>query len=83
MKSIGDARKQVNLKNGDKKMSSEEIRLELESFINRGLKERWHGWPVKRGACTAIAIHELRQDLSALQIEKETQLRYRHISKEV
>jgi len=28
-------------------MSSEEMRIELESFVNRGLQEGWGGWPAK------------------------------------
>jgi hypothetical protein len=28
-------------------MSSEEMRTELEIFVNRGLQEGWHGWPLK------------------------------------
>lgn len=26
-------------------MSSEEMRAELELFVNRGLREGWQGWP--------------------------------------
>lgn len=28
-------------------MSSEEMRNELEAFVNTGLREGWCGWPVK------------------------------------
>ena len=28
-------------------MSSDEMRIELESFVNKGLKEGWCGWPLK------------------------------------
>ncbi len=28
-------------------MSSEEMRVELEVFVNAGLREGWCGWPVK------------------------------------
>ncbi len=28
-------------------MSSEEMRIELERFVNTGLREGWHGWPLK------------------------------------
>ena len=28
-------------------MSSEEMRVELESFVNEGLKKGWCGWPTK------------------------------------
>ena len=37
-------------------MSSEELRLDLESFINKGLKEGWRGWPVKKEARTGACI---------------------------
>jgi hypothetical protein len=32
-------------------MSSEEMRVELESFVNTGLREGWCGWPLKEGIC--------------------------------
>jgi len=28
-------------------MSSEEMRNELEAFVNAGLREGWRGWPLK------------------------------------
>jgi hypothetical protein len=28
-------------------MSSEEMREELESFVNQGIEEGWGGWPLK------------------------------------
>ncbi len=28
-------------------MSSEEMRVELEAFVNTGLQEGWGGWPLK------------------------------------
>jgi len=28
-------------------MSSEEMRMELEAFVNAGLREGWGGWPLK------------------------------------
>lgn len=28
-------------------MSSEEMRTELESFVNQGLRKGWRGWPLK------------------------------------
>jgi hypothetical protein len=28
-------------------MSSEEMRIELERFVNTGLREGWRGWPLK------------------------------------
>ena len=31
-------------------MSSEEMRIELETFVNAGLREGWRGWPVKAQA---------------------------------
>ncbi len=30
-------------------MSSEEMRTELEIFVNEGLREGWRGWPLKSG----------------------------------
>jgi hypothetical protein len=29
-------------------MSSEEMRVELEAFVNTGLREGWCGWPLKK-----------------------------------
>lgn len=29
-------------------MSAEDMRNELEAFVNRGLEEGWCGWPTKR-----------------------------------
>ncbi len=31
-------------------MSSEDMRVELESFVNQGLQEGWQGWPRKNTA---------------------------------
>lgn len=28
-------------------MSSEQMRIELETFVNAGLQEGWRGWPLK------------------------------------
>ena len=28
-------------------MSSDEMRVELESFVNEGITQGWHGWPLK------------------------------------
>lgn len=28
-------------------MNSEEMRVELESFVNAGLRQGWRGWPLK------------------------------------
>lgn len=33
-------------------MSSEEMRTELEKFVNTGLREGWTGWPLKVETCT-------------------------------
>jgi len=32
-------------------MSSEEMRNELEAFVNTGLREGWCGWPLKAETC--------------------------------
>jgi len=28
-------------------MSAEDMRIELETFVNQGLQEGWRGWPMK------------------------------------
>ena len=28
-------------------MSSEEMRVDLESFVNKGIEEGWKGWPLR------------------------------------
>jgi hypothetical protein len=28
-------------------MSSEQMRIELEAFVNTGLREGWRGWPLR------------------------------------
>lgn len=33
-------------------MSSEEMRVELEAFVNTGLQEGWYGWPLKEESRT-------------------------------
>ena len=33
-------------------MSSEEMRTELERFVNTGLREGWTGWPLKADICS-------------------------------
>ena len=33
-------------------MSSEEMRTELERFVNTGLREGWTGWPLKADTCS-------------------------------
>jgi hypothetical protein len=53
-------------------MSSEEMRVELESFVNAGLRQGWRGWPLKEGirarrmsnppACGKIARFWCKQD---------------------
>jgi hypothetical protein len=34
-------------------MSSEEMRMELEQFVNAGLQRGWTGWPLKVETCVA------------------------------
>jgi hypothetical protein len=38
-------------------MSAEEMRIELERFVNTGLQEGWTGWPLKgqRGPADRLA----------------------------
>ena len=59
MKATIAADQQVGLKDGDSRMNADEIRLDLESFINRGLREGWRGWPVKRQKHIATEIRGL------------------------
>lgn len=35
-------------------MGPEEMKNELEQFLNRGLREGWTGWPVKVEACVPM-----------------------------
>ncbi len=35
-------------------MSSEEMRNELEAFVNTGLREGWRGWPLKEANPTQV-----------------------------
>jgi hypothetical protein len=39
------SRKDSRAKTGVVAMSSEEMRTELEIFVNQGLREGWRGWP--------------------------------------
>lgn len=32
-------------------MSAEQMRSELESFVNQGLAKGWQGWPTTRHSC--------------------------------
>jgi len=45
-------------------MCSEQMRAELESFVNKGLKEGWRGWPLK--SQTPCLIHPLSSILHRL-----------------
>jgi hypothetical protein len=63
-------------------MSSEEMRIELESFVNTDLREGWRGWPLKAenhksavrrpqtgDACRLLMQkHELPQALRTLRL---------------
>lgn len=40
-------------------MSAEQMRVELESFVNKGLKEGLRGWPVKASLAQAQASDRL------------------------
>ena len=46
-------------------MSSEEMRMELESFVNAGLREGWHGWPLKIGTDRTHTLTESWRATSA------------------
>jgi hypothetical protein len=48
-------------------MSSEEMRVDLESFVNEGLAQGWLGWPVK-----ARPTDEIRRPL-----DRPAEMRYR------
>jgi hypothetical protein len=37
-------------------MSSEEMRNELEAFVNAGLREGWRGWPLKEARCAGRTL---------------------------
>jgi len=41
-------------------MSSRELALDLELFINSGLKEGWRGWPTKRNGYSALHLDTVR-----------------------
>jgi hypothetical protein len=41
-------------KKGKSGMDSEEMREELESFVNQGIEEGWGGWPVKGWSFTPV-----------------------------
>ena len=44
-------------------MSSEEMRIELEAFVNAGLQEGWGGWPLKDGSgLSQLCILPLRTE---------------------
>jgi hypothetical protein len=48
-------------------MSSEEMRNELESFVNRGLREGWVGWPMKSrisASCVEVGCVRLGRQAS-------------------
>jgi len=44
-------------------MSSEEMRSELEVFVNQGLREGWRGWPRhnSRGSCGTTRTHRTHE----------------------
>lgn len=46
-------------------MSSEEMRTELEMFVNQGLQEGWRGWPRHddRGFCRTDRTCGMGRDL--------------------
>lgn len=48
-------------------MSPRELALDLEQFINRGLSEGWHGWPLIR--CRIPAGRPLRADGRQLPLQ--------------
>lgn len=48
-------------------MSTEEMRTELEIFVNEGLREGWRGWPLKS---------EVQRDRSRRSRSRVTSLRF-------
>ena len=46
-------------------MSSEEMRMELEQFVNTGLQQGWTGWPLKVETCVASGFSGQWQAASA------------------
>ncbi len=48
-------------------MSSEEMRTELEIFVNEGLREGWRGWPLK-GESQKARLCGSRRNVTALRI---------------
>jgi hypothetical protein len=67
-------------------MSAEEMRIELEAFVNKGLREGWCGWPLKqrwgkgrvsaRLQVTPIRIRPVGDDGSAALMGLSGRLRY-------
>ena len=41
-------------------MSAEQMRMELEAFVNTGLREGWHGWPMKNRSSGGLVPGRLR-----------------------
>jgi hypothetical protein len=48
-------------------MSSEEMRTELEIFVNEGLREGWRGWPLKGESRPARSCGS-RRNVAALRL---------------
>jgi hypothetical protein len=50
-------------------MSSEEMRTELEIFVNRGLREGWRGWPRhdSRGSRRTISTDKTNRTCKTVQ----------------
>jgi hypothetical protein len=49
-------------------MCSEELRLDLESFINKGLNKGLRGWPVKGPECPAACRFGLNSGRKSPQL---------------
>jgi hypothetical protein len=49
----------ASLRKKGRTMSSEQMRVELESFVNKGLKEGWRGWPLKSQPPCRERFHNL------------------------
>jgi hypothetical protein len=49
-------------------MSAEEMRTELEMFVNEGLREGWGGWPLKQESDVGGQALEQRLRIAPLRI---------------
>jgi hypothetical protein len=48
-------------------MSAEDMRAELEMFVNKGLREGWNGWPLKQEMDTGRMLGQ-RLQIASMRI---------------